>query len=63
MSSGSADHLYAGAIKRGRSVRTEVGDGLWGWNGSCGQARLASLVEMKVGVVNNAVFVCKLVDR
>lgn len=41
---GRAFHLYAGAISRGRSGRTLVGDGLPGLKVSLGQAALA-LVE------------------
>lgn len=41
MSVGNACHLYAGAIRRGRSVRTVVGEGFWGWNGSSGQIATA----------------------
>ena len=54
---GSACHLYAGAIRRGRSCRTVWTLGLLGWNGSLGHA-VCELVElMNVGIVKRAVFV------
>ena len=49
MRSGSASHLYEGSNRRGRSVRTEVTEGLAGWKESVGQDSLAE--EAKVGVV------------
>lgn len=39
MSWGSASHLYWGAMRRGRSERTWVGEGSDGWKGSVGQLR------------------------
>ena len=45
-------------MRRGRSGRTLVGEGLEGWKLSWGQANLASLVGIKVGVVKTAVLVC-----
>lgn len=52
---GRAAHLYAGAIIRGRSERTLVGDGVWGLKGSLGQEFLA-FVE-NVGVPKRALLV------
>jgi hypothetical protein len=57
MSSGSAAHLYAGAIRRGRSGRTVSLSGLEGWKGSCGQEMVGLLVAINVGAVNAAVSV------
>lgn len=54
---GNASHLYEGAMRRGRSERTLVGEGSDGWKGSEGQARLTSFELMKVGVVKIAVLV------
>lgn len=58
MSAGRESHLYAGAIRRGRSGRTESTLGFFGWNGSLGQASEESASARKVGDVNAAVFVC-----
>lgn len=57
MSFGSACHLYAGAISRGRSGRTLVGEGSEGLNESCGHANSALFEAWKVGVVYAAVLV------
>ena len=51
---GSASHLYAGAMRRGRSGRTEVTLGFSGLKGSSGHASAALLDGLKVGVVNAA---------
>ena len=60
---GSAFHLYEGAMRRGRSVRTVVACGFAGWKGSAGQERAALLEGLNVGVVYAAVLVCTGADR
>lgn len=54
MRSGNAAHLYAGAIRRGRSGRTFVGAGLAGLKESSGHPGLESLEGLNVGVVKAA---------
>lgn len=54
---GSACHLYAGAIRRGRSGRTLRTLGLLGWNESLGHAICEPVESRNVGVVKTAVFV------
>lgn len=56
---GRACHLYAGAIKRGRSGRSEVGLGLEGEKESCGHP-LPELEGLNVGDEKAAAFVCKV---
>jgi hypothetical protein len=56
MSAGRAFHLYAGAIIRGRSVRSEVGLGLEGEKGSCGHP-FTELEGLNVGDEKAAAFV------
>jgi len=51
---GRVAHLYAGAMRRGRSERRLVGEGFEGWNGSSGHAWALLEVETKVGVANAA---------
>lgn len=60
MRPGRAAHLYAGAMRRGRSERSEVGLGLEGAEkGSCGHAN-AVLEGLNVGVEKAAAFVYKV---
>lgn len=52
MREGKASHLYAGAMRRGRSVRTVVGFGLAGAKLSLGQPGFELELGLYVGVEN-----------
>ena len=62
MSVGRAAHLYAGAMRRGRSDLTVSTLGVAGRNGSLGQASEESVVGRKVGEVKMAELVCAMCE-
>ena len=53
---GRVSHLYAGAMRRGRSERSEVGLGLEAEKGSCGHVNPV-LEGLNVGTEKAAAFV------
>ena len=59
MRPGRASHLYWGAMRRGRSERSEVGLGLEGEKGSFGHVA-TSLEGMNVGAEKAASFVYRV---